>query len=354
MLARHKFNSKMAQIIQAVISLCVIFSTCFVGCQKHVKKTLPQIEDLEELELFQVADFTKSNEIASPAIPVISPENETFFFDYRLKQLFKSNLYNQKIIPIGHFGEGPGEYMRIIGLLLENKELYVLDAHRKIICMDTAGNLIWEEKFVPNFNGILGKRGEAFYFTEIRMLESDQFMLGLTEWIRSKESRLLCEKPILTYQGNAIVDGKVVEGGGFFFLANPAYAITRNILAVSASNKYEFDILDLDGNTIHTHTLKAPAPYLTGIMKRLKSSENLKNYAIAKIMSLNDELLIVSNYYLEGKPRIDRFSLSGDLISSHILPLEFNPPSKDVVIQGEYIVYIDRDYAGFLVFQFSN
>ena len=127
-----------------------------------------------------------------------------------------------------------------------------------------------------------------------------------------------------------------------------------NNLVVSASNKYEFDILDFNGRLMQTHAFEAPDPDLTKEFKTFGPSESLKNYAIAKMMSLNKDLLIVSNYYLKGRPRIDRFSPSGNLISSHILPFEFDPPSKDIVIQGEYLFYIDRDYPGFQVFRFSN
>jgi len=341
-------------MIYRVISFLIIFSICFVGCQKHVEKKLPLIENLDELELFPVADFTEITEIASSAIPAISSEDEIFFFDSRLKQLFKSDLSNRKLVPLGRYGEGPGEYTGIMGLLLENDNLYFLDGHRKIVCLDTEGHLIWEEKFTPNFTGMIGKKGEAFYFTEVKTDEHGHFMMGLNEWTRARGPRLLCEKPIITVRGNAIVDGKIVKGGGFFFLANPAFAHIGNVLAVSASNKYEFEILDLDGNITHTYTFKAPDPDATEMMKKLKSAESVKNYAIAKILFLNEELLIVSHYYLEDKPRIDRFSLSGDLLSSHILPLDFNPPYKDVVMQGDYLVYMDRDHPGFKVFQFSH
>jgi len=341
-------------MIYRVISFLIIFSICFVGCQKHVEKKLPLIENLDELELFPVADFTEITEIASSAIPAISSEDEIFFFDSRLKQLFKSDLSNRKLVPLGRYGEGPGEYTGIMGLLLENDNLYFLDGHRKIVCLDTEGHLIWEEKFTPNFTGMIGKKGEAFYFTEVKTDEHGHFMMGLNEWTRAQGNRLLCEKPIVTVQGNAMVDGKIVKGGGFFFLANPAFAHIGNVLAVSASNKYEFEILDLDGNITHTYTFKAPDPDATEMMKKLKSAESVKNYAIAKILFLNEELLIVSHYYLEDKPRIDRFSLSGDLLSSHILPLDFNPPYKDVVMQGDYLVYMDRDHPGFKVFQFSH
>ncbi len=345
----NRLNPRTLQMTY-VFSFIMIVSLCFVGCQKHAEKILPPIENLDELALFPVADFTEITEIASAAIPVISPEDEVFFFDSRMKQLFKSDLSSRKVIPIGRYGEGPGEYTGILGLFLENDNLFFLDSHRKIVCLDKEGHLIWEEKFTPNFTGIIGKKGEAFYFTEIKTDEDGHFMMGLNEWTRAQKPRLLCEKPIVTVQGNATVYGKVVKGGGFLFLANPAFAHIGNVLAVSASNKYEFDILDLDGNITHTYTFKAPDPDATEMMKKF----NIKNYAIAKILSLNEELLIVSNYHREGKPRIDRFSLSGDLLSSYVLPFDFNPPYKDVVIQGGYLVYMDRDHPGFKVFQLSH
>jgi len=149
-------------MIYRAVSFLIIFSLCFVGCQKHAEKIFPPIENLDELELFPVADFTEIPEIASAAMPVISSEGDIFFFDSRLKQLFKSDLSSQKVIPIGRYGEGPGEYTGIMGLLLENDNLYFLDVHRKIVCLDKEGHLIWEEKFTPNLLEYLVKKGKPF------------------------------------------------------------------------------------------------------------------------------------------------------------------------------------------------
>jgi hypothetical protein len=337
-----------------VLYFSIIVSICFFGCQKHREKTLPAIEGLEELAFLQVADFTKMPEIVSPAYAIASSGNEIFFFDFRSKQLFRSDLDEQRILPVGRSGEGPGEYTRVLGLLLNKEHLYILDARRKIICMDTAGKLVWEEEFTQNFTGLVGKNGDAFYLAEMRTTGDGQFLLGLTEWTRDKGARLLCEKPIVTGRGYALYEGKLIEGGGIFFLANPVFAMIKNALVVSASAKYEFDISDLDGNISQTRVYGAPAPELTEDMKKLDSSQGLGNYAIAKILPLERGFLAVSNYYLKGKPRIDRFSPSGDLISSHILPFEFDPPSKDVVIQGEYLFYIDADLPGFQVFRIAD
>jgi len=331
----------------------VIVTTLFFGCPKHRGTALPPIEGLGELPLHQVADFTKTPELASAGYPIVSSEDEVFFFDIRLRQLFKSDLDRPMLRPVGSPGEGPGEYTRIMGLLLEKDHLYVLDARRKIICMDTAGKLVWEEKIPYDFTGLVGKNGDAFYLAERRAQDDGQFMLGLTEWTRDKGARLLCEKPIVTARGYALYEGKLIEGGGIFFLANPVFAMIKNALVVSASVKYEFDISDLDGIILQTRLYGAPAPELTEAMKKSDSSMDLGNYAIAKILPLERGFLAVSNYYLEGKPRIDRYSPSGDLISSHILPFEFNPPSKDVVIQGEYLFYIDTQLTGFQVFRIA-
>jgi hypothetical protein len=264
--------------------LLVFVSTLFSGCPKHQGAALPPMEGLEELPLLQVADFTKKPEIASAGYPIVSSEDEVFFFDIRLRQLFKSELDRPKLRPVGSFGEGPGEYTRVLGLLLEKEHLYVLDARRKIICMDTAGNLVWEEEFTHNFTGLVGKNGGAFYLAEMRMTEDGQFLLGLTEWARDKRARLLCEKPIVTARGYALYEGKLIEGGGIFFLANPVFAMIKNALVVSASAKYAFDISDLDGNISQARVYGAPAPELTEGMKKFDSSKDLGNYAIAKIL----------------------------------------------------------------------
>ncbi len=343
----------MPRISFKAIFLVIVF-TLFLGCPKHRGAELPPMEGLEDLPLLQVADFTKTPEIASAGYPIVSSEDEVFFFDSRSRQLFKSDLDRPKLRPVGRPGEGPGEYSMVMGLLLEKERLYVLDARRRIIRMDTAGQLVWEEKFTYDFTGLVGKKGDAFYLAELRTQEDGRFLLGLTEWTRDKGARLLCEKPIVTARGYALYEGKRIEGGGIFFLANPAFAMIKNALVASASARYEFDISDLDGIILQTRVYGAPAPELTEDMKKFDSSKDLGNYAIAKILPLERGFLAVSNYYLNGKPRIDRYSPSGELISSHILPFEFDPPSKDVVIQGEYLFYIDRELPGFRVFRMAD
>lgn len=336
-------------------SFLVIVSTLLCGCQRRRGGgTLPPIEGLGELALRQVADFTKMPELASMALPLVRLGNTIYFYDSRLNQLFRSDLDTRRIIPVGRPGEGPGEYTAILGLHLEGNDLYVLDARRKVICMDTAGQLIWEEGVTESFRAIIGKKGDAFYFTEMRVQENAQHMLGLIEWTRAQGSRLLCERPIVTGRGDAIYEGKRIKGGGIFYLANPAFALIKNTLVASASEKYEFDILDLDGNVTQTRAFRTPVPELTEVMKRLDPSGSLKNYAIAKILPLDEGFLAVSNYYLKSRPRVDRFSPSGNLVSSHILPFEFDPHSKDIIVQGDCLFYLDRDNPGFRVFQISD
>ena len=324
------------------------------GCQGRRGKTLPALEGLKELTLLQVADATAVPEIASAGFPLVSSEDQVFFFDHRLNQLFKSRLDGTGLFPVGRSGEGPGEYTRVLGLLLEDDDLYVLDARRKIICLDFTGDLVWEERVPSDLTGLIGKRGDVFYFSERRMDGSGRFQLGLREWSRAKEARLLCERPIVTAQGYALYEGKLIKGGGIFFLAEPAFALVGDALAVAASDRYEFELLDLDGKARQKRAFEAPEPDQAADAKAFESSESVKNYAIARILPWPGGFWAVSNYHLNGKPRIDRFSAAGELVSSHILPLEFNPPSRDIVIQGEYLFFIDRDETGFRVFRFGD
>jgi hypothetical protein len=339
---------------QKAILFFAMITIGLFGCRKHGEKILPPLEGLKELALLQVADATGAPEIASAAGPLASSKDAVFFFDSRLNQLFRSRLDGTALAPVGRSGEGPGEYTRVLGLLLENDRLYVLDAHRKVICLDASGGLVWEEKIDSDLKGLIGKRGDVFYFSERKMDGSGRFTLGLTAWNRSKGSRLLCERPIVTAQGYALYEGKKIKGGGIFFLAEPAFAVTGDALVVSASDQYEFDLLDFDGQVRQRQAFEAPEPDQVKDAKAFDSAETLKNYAIAKIMPWQGGFLAVSNYRLNGKPRLDWFSAAGELISSHILPFEFNPPSKDVVIQGDFLFVIDTEETGFRVFRYDD
>lgn len=332
----------------------VIITIGLFGCREHGGKPLPPLKGLKELTLLRVADATGVPEIASAAFPLASSKDGVFFFDSRLKQLFRSRLDGTALVPVGRSGEGPGEYTWVLGLLLENDRLYVLDAHRKIMALNAEGDLVWEEKITSDLSGLIGKKGDNFYFSERKMDGSGRFTLGLTEWSRSNGSRILYERPIVTARGYAFYEGKMIKGGGIFFLAEPAFAVIGDTLVVSASDKYEFDLLDFDGQVRQRHAFEAPGPDQVTNTKAFDSSETLKNYAIARIMPWQKGFLAVSNYRLNGKPRIDWFSATGELISSHILPFEFNPPSKDFVIQGDYLFSIDREESGFRVFRYDD
>ncbi|HDT13019.1 MAG TPA: hypothetical protein ENO03_01545 [Candidatus Aminicenantes bacterium] len=276
------------------------------------------------------------------------------FFDSRLNQLFRSRLDGTDLLPVGRSGEGPGEYTRVLGLLLENDRIYVLDARRKVICLDAAGGLVWEEKVDSDLTGLIGKRGDVFYFSERILDDSGRFTLGMTEWSRSEGPRILCERPIVIAQGNAVYEGKMIRGGGLFFLAEPAFAVIGDALVVSASDKYEFDLLDFDGQVRQGYAFEAPEPDQVKDAQALDPSEILKNYAIARIMPWRDGFLAVSNYRLNGKPRVDRFSAAGELVSSHYLPFEFDPPSKNIVIRGDHFFVIDREETGFRVYRYDD
>jgi hypothetical protein len=324
------------------------------GCRIHGGKELPPLDDLKELPLLQVADATGVSEIASAAFPLASSMDTVFFFDSRLNQLFRSRLDGTTLVPIGRSGEGPGEYTRVLGLLLENDRIYVLDARRKVMCLDTAGGLVWEEKAPSDLTGLIGKRNDVFYFSERTMDGSGRFTLGLTEWSRAKGARVLCERPIVTGQGYARYEGKLIKGGGIFFLAEPAFAVIGNTLVVSASDKYEFDLMGFDGRVRQRCAFEAPEPDQVKDAGALDAPEAVNNYAIAKIMPWRDGFLAVSNYRLNGRPRLDRFSATGELLSSHLLPFEFDPPSKNIVIQGDWLFYIDREETGFRVYRYDD
>ncbi len=150
-----------------------------------------------------------------------------------------------------------------------------------------------------------------------------------------------------------MVEGQVQEGGGIFFLAFPAFAVTRSGLVVSAGSSYQIELLDFEGEIITTIHKKAPKPIITESIKKYVWVENLKNMAVSRILSFDDDLLIISNYFRENKPRVDRFSRAGKLKKSYLLPLEFDYPAKTVTIQNDLLIYIDREQSGFKAYRMN-
>ncbi len=343
-------------VVRAGGALCVIAIAFvgFSGCRARQDRALPPIGGLDDLPLVEVADFTQRPELASAASAIATDGDRVFFFDSRLKQLFRSSLVAPKIVPVGRSGEGPGEYAGIRGLILEDGRLYALDAARKMIAMDANGGLIWEEKTSAECIGLVGKTEEAFFFAEMRFDADGRPMLALTAWTRGQGSRLLCEKPIVSARGYAIYKGKLIEGGGIFFLANPAYATHPDGFLAAAAETYQFEMLDRQGKARRALAFRAPDPEVPEEWKGYSSAQALRNYAIAKFLPFDDGFYVLSNYHRDGKTRIDGFTRRGDLSSSHLLPLPFQPPAKDVFIQGHLLFYCDQDESGFRAFRWGR
>ena len=124
---------------------------------------LPPIESLKELPVEMAADFLNHDEIASPAMPVIAKDGTIFFYDSKLKQVFKTHLDNHKLLSIGKQGEGPKEYIDVRDMLIDGKYLYIIDAKQKLLCFGLDGSYQWEKRTDTQYNNLIAKKGDAFY-----------------------------------------------------------------------------------------------------------------------------------------------------------------------------------------------
>jgi hypothetical protein len=136
----------------------IVMNGVFFSLLSGAVQALPEIEALPELPLTLVRDFTDVEDIASPTLPVITGEGTLFFYDYKLKQLYRTHLDSRKFEPIGRFGEGPEEYDLISDIYLAKGLIYLLDSKGKILCYDMKGTFRWEDRPGKIFNKIPGQQ----------------------------------------------------------------------------------------------------------------------------------------------------------------------------------------------------
>lgn len=318
---------------------------------------LPPIGSLKDLPVTLVADFMDHDDIASPALPIITKDGTIFFFDQKLHQVQRTHLDNKELKPIGRKGEGPKEYYYARSMLVRDGLLYISDEKQKLLCFDLDGEYKWEKRLGKAYPRIIGKIGASFLIESTVWDEKNLVNAhgGLFLWKDGQKTTMLVSLPKCAGSATAVIGGKRVKGGAVFDIANPAMAICVDTIVTSASKNYTFDLRGLDGASKKTVTLEAPEPEMYKFAERGKGGDG--HYAILDIFCHKSYIAIISSYFKNGKPRIDFFSMDGTLVKSYLMPVEIESQSnlsgkfKAAVISNGYLLYKDPDEVGFKVYR---
>jgi hypothetical protein len=318
---------------------------------------LPPIASLKELPVTLASDFTGHEEIASPALPVITRDGNIFFFDKKLRQVFKTHIDNQALIPISRKGEGPKEYMFVIHMLIQDGFLYLSDSPGKLLCFGLNGEFKWEERTNFNLARIVAKSGDIFYLSKTSEFTKDAAYIGIYEWKKGEKERLLNQLPMLTLICDSIINGKRTSGAGYIYIANPVFSLCKDTIIAAGSKEFTFNLLDLKGNLKKTVAVEAPEPEPNKHLKSLPGKTG-DIYPIMDIFCDPPYIIIISNYFKEGKPRVDFFTMEGKLKKSFLMPVEVDSQSsimsantRVAAVSNSYLLYTDTQEIGFKVYR---
>lgn len=331
-----------------VMILCVV---CSLGLLADTQK-LPDIMSLEELPLKLVGDFTGDEDIASPALPVIAEDGIIFFYDHKLKQIYKTHLENRELIPISLAGEGPKEYgAGVSDMFIDKESLYVIDWKGKLLCFGNDGTFKWEVPLRKRFNKIIGKTGDTLYLRIIDLPNRTTMNSELYKWTGGEEYRLIKKEPVSFASIHSMVNGKLVKGGGYMFISTPVFTINGDWLLSSASHDYKLNLLNLRSKETKTIVADAPGPELNPRLKRNKSIKSKQVYSMMNVFVDGPFIFIISNYFKDNKPRVDVFTFDGKLSGSFLVPFEMKTFQYRVNIMNHFVLYADNDETGFKVYK---
>jgi len=318
---------------------------------------LPPINSLKDLPVQLVMDTMDNEDIASPSLPEVSKDGVVFFYDFKLKQLYRTSIKNQKLFPISREGSGPKEYNGGISEILLDKEfVYTLDGNGKLMCFGINGDFKWEKQTRSPWLKFIACRKDIFYFCKTNFKTMTDVAYSAIEWKDEETSRLIIEIPALTELGDANINGKIIPKSAVFFIGAPVFILSNNTLVVSGSETYQFDLIGLDGKLIKQ--VKFDEAYPQNLDPRKIKS---KQFAIEKIYPDSQYLWMLSKYYSNGKPRIDAFSPQGKLKKSFLIPLNMKQEiyegrtySKETKIMNGYLIYSNRAESGFKIFKINE
>jgi hypothetical protein len=323
---------------------------------------LPSLESLKELPVEIAADFFNHDDIASPAMPVMAKDGTMFFYDAKLKQVFKTHLDNHTLLPLSRQGEGPKEYIDIRDMLIDGKFVYMIDGKQKLLCFGTDGTYKWEKRTDIRYDHILAKKGDTFYLMGTSYDRSAFLFKRLYKWSEGKKRQLVTQLPQLYAEVGAMnpQGEKIVKAVGIFFFAKPVFCVykDKDMIITAADNQYRFNLLNINGSPIKTISVNAPLPHYSKYQKQFIKIFKDKPYAIFDIFCEPPYIVIISNYFKEDKPRVDFFSMEGILKKSFLMPVKMNPETLIFTRRGRlaeivngFLLYTDLDEVGFIVYK---
>ncbi|MDD8032114.1 MAG: 6-bladed beta-propeller [Acidobacteriota bacterium] len=306
-------------------------------------ETLPDIKSLPELELKLVLDLADHPDVGLPVVGRITPQGEFVFFDSRLRQVMIMSLDGQSIRTIGRFGEGPGEYQRVRDILVDADSILILDGRGLLIEYNREGTLQHEMKLPFGCSKILGRSENAFYLVG-RSASADEFFERVAiKWTEGAEAKTLCKMKAELVRTMAYGDdGKKLQAGGLVSASEPAFAFLGDRIAAAAGSHYLIQFFDLSGKERTVWKVEALKPEFSGSLSGF-FKDRAQAYAIREIFVLPDRLVVVGNFYRDGKPRLDCFNLQGKLTSSWLIPLADDPPSSHSSIEPGYLIYFSLE-----------
>jgi len=326
---------------------------------------LPPLESLKELPVVMAADFFDHDEIASPVMPVIAKDGTIFFYDAKLKQVFKTHLDNHQLTPLSRYGEGPKEYIEILDMLIDGEFIYMIDAKQKLLCFGINGIYKWEKRTDTRYDNLLAKKGGAFYLVDTSYDRSDFLFKSLFKWREGQKRSLVNKLPQLyaEVETRNPQDGKKMNALGLLLFAKPVFCVfkDKDMIITAANNLYQFDLLTTNGIPIKTISINAPPPDDNKYQKTFKKIFKDKPYAIFDIFCEPPDIIIISNYFKEDKPRVDFFSMEGILKKSFLMPVKMNPVTITFTRRGRlaeiangFLLYTDLDEVGFRVYKIKQ
>jgi hypothetical protein len=292
---------------------------------------LPPIDSLKELPVEIAADFLDHDDIASPAMPVIAKDGTMFFYDAKLKQVFKTHLDKHKLVRLSKQGEGSKKYIDIRDMLIDGEYVYMIDSKQKLLCFGIDGKYKWEIRTDIQYDNILAKNGDTFFLVGTSYDSSDFLFKRLFKWRKGQKRLLVTQLPQLYYElmGRNPRTGKRSILLSLYLFAEPVFCVCKkkDMIITAADNQYRFNLLNTNGSKIKTISIHAPAPDQNKFQKRHIEYLNDKPYAIFDIFCEPPYIVIISNYFKEDKPRIDFFSMEGIIKRSFLMPGKMNPES---------------------------
>lgn len=299
--------------------------------------TLPSLSGLPELKIDLLTDFADHPETGLPWLGHLAG-SDFVFYDAKLRQVFHARLAGGALRKIGGPGQGPGEYERVLDLLVEGETIFVLDGRGRIIAYGRDGKAVRELTPPLRPERILGREGDRYYLEGRDPKAGDFRERIVASWkegaapivlVRSKAD--IMETKATDLSGQALSRGQ-------FALSAPVFSLDGDRIVESSGNKYRLRFFDFAGDETGAWNVTAPEPEFSGSMFNIYNGKR-PAYAVRAVFPVPSGLAVVGNFYRNGRPRLDCFDRQGRLRASYLLPLAWEPPFSRCQIEDGRLIY---------------